>query len=202
MKNTETSKWTPEQIGVLTGHVTAGLTCNQIAKQMGLTKSGVIGKIHRLGLKLNTPPEPTWEADSVAALKMAIQEGLGIAATSRRLGKSTNSCRAKAGRLGLTFGKAAGVPIPRAPAPDKVVIPMPIAAPQEPAGPSSGYSLIDLPAKGCKFPLDLASADVMMCGKPRGEDPAYCPGCRARASYPRTKSPNQQMRGLRRYITQ
>lgn len=192
--------WTPENVGTLSRLVDGGLSANEIAVAMETTRNTIIARIHRTGLKLKTPPTPAWDEESATALRLAIQEGLGIAAAARRLVRSTNSVRAKAERMGLHFGHAAGVPIPRAPSPEKVVIPMPVPAPQEPAGRPLGYSLVELPAKGCKFPLDLASADVMMCGEPRGlDDPAYCPKCRARASYPITKTSNQQMRSLRRY---
>jgi GcrA cell cycle regulator len=42
--------WTAERIDRLKSFVGAGLTCSQIAAEIGLTRNAVIGKIHRLGL--------------------------------------------------------------------------------------------------------------------------------------------------------
>jgi GcrA cell cycle regulator len=42
--------WTTERIDQLKSFVGAGLTCSQIAAEIGVTRNAVIGKIHRLGL--------------------------------------------------------------------------------------------------------------------------------------------------------
>lgn len=42
--------WTPERVDQLRNCVVAGLTCSQIAAQIGVTRNAVIGKINRLGL--------------------------------------------------------------------------------------------------------------------------------------------------------
>ena len=42
--------WTPSRVQQLQSCVTAGLTCSQIAAEIGVTRNAVIGKIHRLGL--------------------------------------------------------------------------------------------------------------------------------------------------------
>lgn len=167
--------WTPENVGTLSRLVDDGLSANEIAVAMETTRNTVIARIHRTGLKLKTPPTPAWDEESATALRLAIQEGLGIAATARRLVRSTNSVRAKAERMGLHFGHATGVPIPRAPSPEKVIIPMPVPAPQEPATALGGYDLLDLPRNGCHWPLDLSGA-------------------------PFQKSSNQLQRSLRKFI--
>ncbi len=48
--------WTPERIEQLQSFVVAGLSCSQIAAQIGVTRNAVIGKIHRLGLSPVRPP--------------------------------------------------------------------------------------------------------------------------------------------------
>jgi GcrA cell cycle regulator len=45
-----TATWTTERIDQLKSFVGAGLTCSQIAAEIGVTRNAVIGKIHRLGL--------------------------------------------------------------------------------------------------------------------------------------------------------
>ena len=42
--------WTAERVEALRRHVGAGLTCAQIACEIGVTRNAVIGKISRLGL--------------------------------------------------------------------------------------------------------------------------------------------------------
>jgi GcrA cell cycle regulator len=45
-----TMTWTPERVDQLHAHITAGMTCSQIADEIGVSRNAVIGKIHRLGL--------------------------------------------------------------------------------------------------------------------------------------------------------
>jgi GcrA cell cycle regulator len=51
-----TETWTPERVEHLRSSVVNGLTCSQIAAQIGVTRNAVIGKIHRLGLSPGRPP--------------------------------------------------------------------------------------------------------------------------------------------------
>jgi GcrA cell cycle regulator len=48
--------WTPERVEQLRSFVVTGLTCSQIAAQIGVSRNAVIGKIHRLGLSSGRPP--------------------------------------------------------------------------------------------------------------------------------------------------
>jgi GcrA cell cycle regulator len=50
-----TATWTPERIERLRSCVDTGLTCSQIAAEIGVTRNAVIGKIHRLGLAPGRP---------------------------------------------------------------------------------------------------------------------------------------------------
>ncbi len=47
--------WTPERVEQLRSFVVNGLTCSQIAAEIGVTRNAVIGKIHRLGLSSGRP---------------------------------------------------------------------------------------------------------------------------------------------------
>jgi GcrA cell cycle regulator len=47
--------WTAERIEQLRSFVVTGLTCSQIAAEIGVTRNAVIGKIHRLGLSPARP---------------------------------------------------------------------------------------------------------------------------------------------------
>jgi len=50
-----TATWTAERIEQLRHYVVNGLTCSQIAAQIGVSRNAVIGKIHRLGLASGRP---------------------------------------------------------------------------------------------------------------------------------------------------
>src|SRR5579863_2122375 len=52
------SPWTPERIAQLRDGVASGLSCSQIAAEIGVTRNAVIGKIHRLGLSPGRPAAP------------------------------------------------------------------------------------------------------------------------------------------------
>ena len=47
--------WTPERVEQLKSCVVTGLTCSQIAAEIGVSRNAVIGKIHRLGLSTGRP---------------------------------------------------------------------------------------------------------------------------------------------------
>jgi len=47
--------WTAERIEQLRNCVVTGLTCSQIAAEIGVSRNAVIGKIHRLGLSQGRP---------------------------------------------------------------------------------------------------------------------------------------------------
>ena len=48
--------WTTERLESLKGHFAAGLTCRQIAAEIGVSRNAVIGKLSRLGLTRDKPP--------------------------------------------------------------------------------------------------------------------------------------------------
>jgi GcrA cell cycle regulator len=52
---TTIATWNPERVAQLRDFVGAGLTCSQIAAEIGVTRNAVIGKIHRLGLGPGRP---------------------------------------------------------------------------------------------------------------------------------------------------
>jgi GcrA cell cycle regulator len=49
------ASWTEERVEQLRSCVNAGLTCSQIADEIGMTRNAIIGKIHRLGLAQGRP---------------------------------------------------------------------------------------------------------------------------------------------------
>ena len=51
MTGTQTT-WTTERIALLKNRIDAGLSCGQIAREIGVSRNAVIGKANRLGLSL------------------------------------------------------------------------------------------------------------------------------------------------------
>jgi GcrA cell cycle regulator len=51
-----TQTWTDERLEALKGCFAAGLTCRQIAAEIGVSRNAVIGKLSRLGLTRDKPP--------------------------------------------------------------------------------------------------------------------------------------------------
>jgi GcrA cell cycle regulator len=49
--------WTVERIELLKSHFAAGLTCREIANEIGLSRNAVIGKLARLDLTRDKKPE-------------------------------------------------------------------------------------------------------------------------------------------------
>jgi len=48
--------WNDERLEALKGHFAAGLSCRQIAAEIGVSRNAVIGKLSRLGLTRDKPP--------------------------------------------------------------------------------------------------------------------------------------------------
>ena len=54
--------WNPQRVEQLRNFLSAGLSCSQIAAEIGVTRNAVIGKIHRLGLGPGRPAAGTGRA--------------------------------------------------------------------------------------------------------------------------------------------
>jgi GcrA cell cycle regulator len=85
--------WTPERVEQLRNCVVTGLSCSQIAAEIGVTRNAVIGKIHRLGLSPVRPPGASARscpprarrpraAGQRALLRLLFADGAAIAATA------------------------------------------------------------------------------------------------------------------------
>jgi GcrA cell cycle regulator len=70
--------WTEERVALLRDRVDAGLTCGQIAREIGVSRNAVIGKVNRLGLSrfksmiAGEPGRPA--APKIARPKMPIRQ--------------------------------------------------------------------------------------------------------------------------------
>jgi GcrA cell cycle regulator len=149
--------WTSERVEQLKSCFNAGLSCSQIAHEIGVSRNAVIGKMNRLGL---SRPK-----DLIAGLPKREH-----AAQSLR----DKSLRTKAWRPRLWDDAAAEDPIlvAEAPEPSTEVIP---------DGP--GCSLLELSHGTCRWPISQPGDEhFTYCGHAAIEGLPYCPG-HARLAY-------------------
>jgi len=153
--------WTTERVDQLRHFVAAGLTCSQIAGEIGVTRNAVIGKIHRLGL---SPGRPRGRQPSALAQRMR------AARTTPSLPRPPRSPIAQLLRAMTTPGTANVVRFPSAaelPAVENV----------------KRCSLLELAVHACRWPLsDPGKADFGFCGNESIAGVSYCAG-HARLAY-------------------
>ena len=149
------STWTTERIEQLHKCVTAGLTCSQIAAEIGVTRNAVIGKIHRLGLTTSGRPG---------------RRPLGLVPRMR----SEPAAPRRQTRLTRIFRAIAEA--------GPTVVPFP-AEIEVPVDSARRCSLIDLTSGRCRWPLsDPGKADFGFCGSDAIAGFSYCAG-HARLAY-------------------
>ena len=148
--------WTSERIEILKKLFDAGLSCSQIAGEIGTTRNAVIGKMHRLGL---SRPKNLL-ANRIKAPRAA-----------------PDGWRAKALRpklRGLSIG--AQRDMLRAAYPGPSDNEAPIDSPHK-------CSLLELRPAQCRWPIrEPGAADFAFCGNPSSDGVSYCAG-HARLAY-------------------
>ena len=146
--------WTAERIDQLKSFVGAGLTCSQIAAEIGVTRNAVIGKINRLGLG----------------------PGRAAAAPGRPCPPRLRPPRLRTQRALLRLiGEAPQVTGDAIFAAKTVDCPT-VDSPQS-------CALMDLAQGKCRWPLsDPGAADFVFCGNDQAAGFSYCAG-HARMAY-------------------
>ncbi len=156
--------WTAERVETLKKFFDAGLSCSQIACEIGTTRNAVIGKMHRLGLsrpknlfadRVKRPrlPRDTWRPK---ALRPKLR-GLNIAAQREALMAAYPG----------PAGDAAAVESPHK------------------------CSLLELSPAQCRWPIsEPGSADFAFCANPSVDGISYCAG-HARLAYRPRRPLNQ-----------
>lgn len=151
--------WTDDRTAQLKALVDRGLTAREIGIEMGVTRSAVIGKISRLGLRLFRIQSKKSGTSRVKRITPVHRNGVAVIAGTRAAGKREAS-RAKA--------------LSKLPATDPVKLPfdnvrhVPVA-------------LLDLRDEHCRWPIsDDADSTIGYCGAPRRDEKVpYCAGhCR------------------------
>jgi len=210
------SAWTDDRVAELTRLAAEGHSASQIAKALGqVSRSGVIGKLHRLGL--NARAQPHKPGDRVPISRKAVE------------GKSQPVCKKKtedeiradglrappvkrARRAGKSYNlrQAASAPRPMRNIDGEPIISgepwVPLNRYDRAFGPLPGVtprSFVARSAGQCRWPIDGAPDEFMCCAAPCG--PAtYCATHEALAhpgeTSVKSKSANELMRSLRRHI--
>jgi len=158
---TTSETWTTERVDQLRHFITAGLTCSQIAAEIGVTRNAVIGKIHRLGL---SPGRPRGRQPAALAQRMR------AARTTPALPRPPRSPLAQ---LLRAMTRPEGANVVRFPGATETTI---VEGVQR-------CSLLELTGTGCRWPLsDPGKADFGFCGSDAIAGFSYCAG-HARLAY-------------------
>jgi GcrA cell cycle regulator len=155
--------WDSERVELLKRHFNAGLSCSQIAREIGVTRNAVIGKMNRLGL--SRPKEViAAQAEHRRATRLARPKGLSA--------KGLGMLRPKRSRVSIFAQQdmlAAAFPGPR-------IEDVPIAN-------GCGCTLLELSREKCRWPVNEPGADdFRYCGNAPVEGMPYCLG-HARIAY-------------------
>lgn len=148
--------WTSERTELLKKLFDAGLSCSQIAGEIGTTRNAVIGKMHRLGL---SRPKNLF-ADRIKPARAAKNVWRSKALHPKVRGLSISAQRE---------ALRAAYPGPAGHAP-------PVESPHK-------CSLLELRQAQCRWPIsEPGSADFAFCGNPSAGALSYCAG-HARLAY-------------------
>jgi GcrA cell cycle regulator len=140
--------WTTERIQQLKLHFEAGLTCREIAAELGVSRNAVIGKISRLALVRDNGGDTRRMVRSDAARDPS--RARPVPRLRRRLLKAVSSEPAPA--------------------------PLPLDE-ETPVSVENGCSLFELTKERCRWPISTPGAeDFCFCGSMPVEGLPYCAG--------------------------
>jgi GcrA cell cycle regulator len=151
--------WTTERVEQLQSCITAGLTCSQIAAEIGVSRNAVIGKIHRMGLS-TAGRKPAGIAKGISSRMRRAREDTGREDLgTTRLVRLLRATAAK--MVAAEAGETAPLVIESA----------------------RRCSLFELSVSHCRWPLsDPGKADFGFCGNEAIAGISYCLG-HARLAY-------------------
>jgi len=197
--------WTEERVTLLVkwwGE--EGMSANIIGDRLGISRNGVIGKAHRLGLSESTGV--AWTDERVGVLKQAILDGLSGSQAAAKLGGTTrNAVLLKARRLGLQF-KSGNGQMPKLKIAGKGAI-FHEPSPRQPTVPyverveAPGSATIEnIGAHMCRWPIgDPSSPAFTFCGQRQARG-SYCAAHAERAYIKPPKTANEMARALRKHV--
>ncbi|MHC5653735.1 GcrA family cell cycle regulator [Stappia sp. ICDLI1TA098] len=168
------SVWSPALESRLAEMVGRGHTSTEISAVLGVSRSAVIGKVHRMGL-----------AFSRARLRRPQRPGSGRARARARSAQTAQGNPAR-GRVLLPDG----------PAPEEAV---PVAAGADPIGPREAVTLMERQRSQCPRPLwpdDVTptAEAAFVCGAPTAPGSNWCAWCHTQVFQPRMTTPHRRGR--------
>jgi GcrA cell cycle regulator len=156
----QSATWSSERIEMLKRSFDAGLSCSQIANEIGVTRNAVIGKLNRLGL--SRPKD---------VIGRQLEQGR---ATRLARPKGPRTFRPKRSHLNIVTQHA--MLMAAFPAPPPRIEDIPIHN-------GRGCSLLELGQTQCRWPINSPGAeDFCYCGNEPIKGLPYCPG-HARIAY-------------------
>jgi GcrA cell cycle regulator len=164
------ANWSSELIEQMTRYFHAGLSCSQIAGEIGVTRNAVIGKMHRLGL--SRPKE-------LAAAHLEHRRAARLARP-----KTPRNWRPKRSRVSISAQH------------EMLAEAFPASEPVEeiPIFNGCGCTLLELGQAQCRWPISTpGAADFCFCGNEPVQGLPYCPG-HARMAYRRAGRPRSAER--------
>ena len=139
--------WTPERVELLKTHFEAGLSCREIAGEIGVSRNAVIGKLSRLNLTREK------SADARRPVRKDAAKGHGRKTAPRAVSRLRHQIR-------MAF----------------CAEPQP-AADDEPIHDGHCCSLLELSEERCRWPISTpGAADFCFCGNTPLEGLPYCAG--------------------------
>jgi GcrA cell cycle regulator len=150
--------WSSERIELMKRCYQAGLSCSQIAGEIGVSRNAVIGKLHRLGLS---------QPRDIAARQVEQRRAARLAQAPRM------PSRPKRPRLGVSAQQALLME----------AFPTPPAIEDVPIHNGRGCTLLELGQERCRWPISTPGAkDFYFCGNEPLKGLPYCAG-HARIAY-------------------
>jgi GcrA cell cycle regulator len=148
-QTTAQSTWTTERIQQLKLHFEAGLTCREIAAELGVSRNAVIGKISRLALVRDNGGD-TRRVMRADAGQPGARAARPMPKLRRRILRAVQS------------------------EPTSTVVPL---IEETPANVENGCSLFELTNERCRWPISTpGAADFCFCGSTPVDGLPYCAG--------------------------
>jgi GcrA cell cycle regulator len=194
--------WLDEHIETMRAMANERASATTVASVLGITRSAVLGKAKRLGVKFNSCVRVqrgpnihfSWPPESLERLKECCEANMGSTQIAQELSKefafkiTPNAVRSKSTRLGLTVVGSRSFPIQiwrtkglksekRTP---KIKTVLGRYTPIDPATISTvGIAFSDLSPRSCRYPLgDPGEDGFQFCGSEIDGQGSYCAGHR------------------------
>lgn len=162
--------WSSERIELMKRWLQAGLSCSQIANEIGVSRNAVIGKLHRLGL---SQPRDVAARQNEQRRATRLAQAPRVAAARKRARLDVSSQQALLLAAFPTLPAVEDIPIHN----------------------GRGCTLLELGQERCRWPISTPGAeDFCFCGNEPVKGMPYCAG-HARIAYRPSGRPRSSLPG-------